>query len=61
MARVGGISQFYLPLTRSSTNAMNHPANSPGNVVIRGCFLQIAQLARKIYEHPQVVFDTWYV
>jgi len=26
MARVRGITQFYLPPTRLSTNAMNHPA-----------------------------------
>jgi len=26
MARVRGITQFYLPPTRLSTNGMNHPA-----------------------------------
>jgi len=29
MARVRGITQFYLPPTRLSTNAMNHPAFTP--------------------------------
>ena len=29
MARVRGITQFYLPPTRLSTNGMNHPAFTP--------------------------------
>jgi len=29
MARVRGITQFYLPPTRLSTNGMNHPAITP--------------------------------
>jgi len=29
VARVKGITQFYLPLTRLSTNAMSHPAFTP--------------------------------
>jgi len=28
MSRVRGITQFYLPPTRLSTNGMNHPAKS---------------------------------
>jgi len=29
IARVIGITQFYLPPTRISTNGMNHPAYTP--------------------------------
>jgi len=29
MARVRGITQFYLPPTRLSTSGMNHPAFTP--------------------------------